>query len=152
MTRDCELLVTPLVGRGLQVGRMPLPHRPIDVSAEPERAVLMGDPVPSSRGSEGEGGSCARWAAQRLELGFPGPCSREPRQGNILGGGWCQVNGGAGQTPRCQASASPLDIWTTAHSGLFAQCLAFVQLFNSLHWLEENTGRRPRWHLWAATR
>lgn len=34
-----------------------------------------------------------------------------------------------------RASASPLDIWT-AHFGLFAQCLTFVQPFNSLHWLE----------------
>lgn len=37
--------------------------------------------------------------------------------------------------PRCRAPALPLDVWT-AHLGLFAQCLAFVQPFNSLHWLE----------------
>lgn len=42
---------------------------------------------------------------------------------------------GTEPSPWCGAAASPLDIWT-AHSGLFAQCLAFVQPFNSLHQLE----------------
>lgn len=37
--------------------------------------------------------------------------------------------------PEVQSPAFPLDIWTE-HFGLFAQCLAFVQPFNSLHWLE----------------
>lgn len=62
-----------------------------------------------------------------------------------------RVIGGAGHTPRCRASASPLDIWT-AHSALFAQGLAFAQVFNSLHWLEENTSRWRRRHFWAAIR
>ena len=63
------------------------------------------------------------------------------------GAGWCRAH------PEVPGLSLPrpghLD---STRSGLFAQCVAFVQLFNSLHRLEENTGWRPRQRLGAATR
>lgn len=53
---------------------------------------------------------------------------------DILGKG-CQVTPQVQSTPRGANLSHPQDIWT-AHFCLFAQCLAFVLPFNSLHWLE----------------
>lgn len=60
-----------------------------------------------------------------------------------------QVTGGQGP-PQGAKPQPPLGIWT-AHSGLFAHCLAFVQVFNSLQRLEENSGRQLGWRLGATT-
>ena len=83
--------------------------------------------------------------------GFPrslpqrAPGNATPSEEEGAGHWWCRAH------PEVPSLSLPPDIWT-AHSGLFAQGLAFAQVFNSLHWLEENTSRWPRRHLWAAIR
>ena len=71
------------------------------------------------------------------QVAFPGPCSRGSEPGHETASEE-EVTGhsmGTEDSLRCRASASRLDIWT-AHFGLFAQRLTFVQPLNSLHWLE----------------
>lgn len=99
----------------------------------------MGDPAPMSRG----------WTSCRVGWLSQVPASEGPGRCDTLRGGGCRSLGVRAH-PKVPSLSLLLGIWT-AHSGLFAHCLAFVQVFNSLQRLEENSGRQLGWRLGATT-
>lgn len=74
-------------------------------------------------------GPNARWIVQQPGLAFPGPCISGP-------GGRCQVSLWVSTLLVVWSRGLPLNM-SSAQPGLFAQGLAFVQPFNSLHQLED---------------
>lgn len=83
----------------------------------------------SGREAQRARGIHTRRATRRPALGFQVPAA----EGDVLRGG-CQVFPGVQSTPQVPSLVLPPPTPTgTAHFGLFAQCLVFVQPFNSLH-------------------